>query len=137
MARYPIVYFRNFIFGVEDSLVSTVGLLSGIATGGVGREGILLTGVVLILVEAFSMAVGSFLTESSVEEYSHIEDRKSRPFWGGIVMFVSYLVAGFIPLTPHIFLRGTTAIYTSIIASLIALFILGLISGSLSHGGLI
>lgn len=24
-------YFRNFIFGVEDSLVSTVGLLSGVA----------------------------------------------------------------------------------------------------------
>ena len=52
-------YFRNFIFGVEDSLVSTVGLLSGVAIAGVPSRTILLTGVVLILVEAFSMAAGA------------------------------------------------------------------------------
>jgi VIT1/CCC1 family predicted Fe2+/Mn2+ transporter len=51
------IYLRNFIFGVEDSLVSTVGLLSGVAVAGVASRTILLTGVVLIFVEAFSMAV--------------------------------------------------------------------------------
>ena len=54
-------YLRAFVFGVEDSLASTVGLLSGIAIAGAGRETILMTGIVLIFVEAFSMAIGDFL----------------------------------------------------------------------------
>ena len=44
-------YLRAFVFGVEDSVASTVGLLSGIAIAGVARETILLTGAILILVE--------------------------------------------------------------------------------------
>ena len=37
------LYAKNFIFGVEDSLVSTVGLLSGIAIAGVPRGTIFLS----------------------------------------------------------------------------------------------
>ena len=66
-----VSYFRNFIFGVEDSLVSTVGLLSGIAIADVPGHTIFLTGVVLIFVEAFSMAAGTFLSEYSAEEDSN------------------------------------------------------------------
>ena len=68
-----VSYLRNFVFGVEDSLVSTVGLLSGIAIAGMNRESIFATGVVLIFVEAVSMAAGSFLAETSAETVtSHI-----------------------------------------------------------------
>ena len=62
-------YIRNFVFGVEDSLVSTVGLLSGVAIAGVEQKYIFITGLILIFVEAFSMAVGSFLSEESAEKY--------------------------------------------------------------------
>ena len=67
LADNRILYMRNLIFGAEDSLVSTVGLLSGIAIGGVPKSAIILTGIVLIFVEAFSMGVGSYLSEYSVE----------------------------------------------------------------------
>ena len=40
-------YLRSFIFGVEDSLVSTVGLLSGVAIANASRDTILLTGTVV------------------------------------------------------------------------------------------
>src|SRR3989338_4103836 len=52
ISQRTIVYIRNLIFGVEDSLVSTVDLLSGVAAAGVPRSVIFLTGVVLIFVEA-------------------------------------------------------------------------------------
>ena len=92
-------YFRNFVFGVEDSLVSTVGLLSGIAIAGVAQKTIFLTGIVLIFVEGFSMAAGSFLSEASAEEYSARQNVSPRhSALAGVVMFVSYFVAGFIPL---------------------------------------
>ena len=55
-----IIFVRNFIFGVEDSLVSTLGFLAGIAVAGIATRELVTSGIVLILVEAFSMGVGSF-----------------------------------------------------------------------------
>ncbi|MBI2278528.1 MAG: VIT1/CCC1 transporter family protein [Candidatus Brennerbacteria bacterium] len=127
---------RNFVFGVEDSVVSTVGLLSGIAAVGTPRQTIVLTGVVLIFVEAFSMAVGSFLAEHSAEEaVLHIRgrtaDRDSRR--AGAIMFVSYFVSGFVPLTPYFAWEGNVALFVSIGASLLALLGLALASAHVSR----
>src|SRR3989344_4483061 len=134
MAGHFPLYFRNFIFGVEDSLVSTVGLLAGIAIGGVSRGTIFFTCAGGIFVEGVSVAAGGFLVESSMEEYTHKKDKNERPIWGGLVMFVSYVLAGFIPLASYIFFADdSTALYMSALTSLGALFILGLIGGTLSH----
>lgn len=127
-------YFRNFIFGVEDSLVSTVGLLSGVAIAGVAHETILLTGIVLIFVEAFSMAAGSFLSETSAEEFAaKRHTANTRPASAGVVMFFSYFAAGFIPLFPYLVLGGDTAFFSSIFVSVLALFVLGAVSGIFSR----
>jgi VIT1/CCC1 family predicted Fe2+/Mn2+ transporter len=120
---------RNFIFGVEDSLVSTVGLLSGVAAANVERGTIFLTGVILIFVEALSMGVGSFLSEQSAAEYaSNDKTPQTKNIAGGLVMFFSYFAAGFIPLAPYILLAVSTAFWFSITFSLTALFLLGAIS---------
>jgi VIT1/CCC1 family predicted Fe2+/Mn2+ transporter len=122
-----LLYMRNFIFGAEDSLVSTVGLLSGIAVADVPRNTIFLTGVVLLFVEAFSMGVGSFLSEHATQESheeSTIATREST--LAALVMFFSYFFSGFIPLLPYRFLETSQAFPTSIIAALVTLFIVGL-----------
>src|SRR3989344_2041103 len=132
--RTSATYFRNFIFGVEDSLVSTVGLLSGVAIAGVERETILLTGIVLIFVEAFSMGAGSFLSEASAEEYSTQKSMiHNHSIFAGSIMFASYFLAGFIPLFPYIITEGGAALAFSISASALTLFFLGLASGILSR----
>lgn len=129
-----ISYFRNFIFGVEDSLVSTVGLLSGVAIAGMSREAIFVTGVILIFVEAISMAAGSFLSEASAESLEHRNDALSREsYMDGIVMFISYFCAGFIPLAPYVLFDVSVAFWSSIAASIGALFVLGVVSGKLSR----
>jgi VIT1/CCC1 family predicted Fe2+/Mn2+ transporter len=128
-----VSYFRNFIFGVEDSLVSTVGLLSGIAIAGVPKETIFLTGVVLIFVEAFSMAAGSFLSESSAEEYrSGVDTLKRSSLVAGAVMFFSYFISGFIPLMPYFVWPIDIALPYSILFSLIALLVLGAVGARIS-----
>lgn len=134
METSRIAYFRNFVFGVEDSLVSTVGLLSGVAIAGMAREDILLTGFVLIFVEAISMAAGSFLSESSAEELATRKDATStRSYVASFVMLVSYVVSGFVPLAPYAFLAPAVAFPVSIGLSLAALFLLGALSGALSR----
>jgi VIT1/CCC1 family predicted Fe2+/Mn2+ transporter len=126
------LYVRSFIFGVEDSLVSTVGLLSGIAVAGVERSVILLTGLVLIFVEAFSMGIGNLLSEHASQEFLR---RKELPWRGslagGTIMFLSYFFAGFIPLFPYIFIEAQTAFWVSIGLSLAALFVLGAVGAKI------
>jgi len=127
-------YLRSFVFGVEDSLASTVGLLSGVAIAGVAKETILLTGVVLILVEAFSMAMGDFLSEYSSETYIRQAETSSRhSFIAAFIMFFSYLLAGFIPLFPYFILASGSAVLLSITLSLFALFFLGVIGAKISN----
>lgn len=131
-------YIRNFIFGVEDSLVSTVGLVSGIAIADLDRATIFLAGMVLIVVEALSMGVGSALAESSTEEYVYKRGTSVKlPLIGGVIMFFSYFVAGFVPLTPYIFFPTATALPISIVASLFALFVLGAESARRFHANVI
>ncbi len=141
MIRSSGLYIRNIVFGVADSLVSTVGLLSGISASGSSPQVILLTGIVYAFVEAFSMAVGSFMSEQSAEEYAiKGEVANTQPFIAGTVMFVSFILASFIPIAPYMIFKPTVALLFSIIFSIIALFIVGLVSakivkvGTLKHG---
>ncbi len=132
------MYLRNFVFGVEDSLVSTVGLLSGIAIVGTPAKTIILTGVVLIFVEAFSMAVGSFLSERSSDEYIARATAATRPTAiAGAIMFASYFIAGFVPLLPYFFTDPKSAFTMSILFSLVALFVLGGVSARFSSSNVL
>jgi len=131
-------YLRNFAFGVEDGLVSTVGLLAGVAATDVTRTEVLTTGVILVIVEGFSMATGSFLSESEGETYEHgVGSSIRRPILDGVIMFGSYLLAGLLPLAPYIFLDIGVALYVSVIVSLIALAGLGAVSARISKVGLL
>jgi len=126
---------RNFIFGAEDSLVSTMGVLFGIASAGeFTQQQIFLAGLITIVVEATSMGAGSFLSESSAKE---IDGRtKMAPVADGIIMLFAYFFAGFIPLTPYLIFSVTTGKYISVIASLLSLFILGFLPTKRLRSGL-
>jgi VIT1/CCC1 family predicted Fe2+/Mn2+ transporter len=127
-----ILYVRNFIFGAEDSLVSTVGLLTGITSAGVSQKEIAISGVVLICVEAFSMSVGSFLSERTTEESSpDYKEQESNSLLAAIIMFFSYFICGLVPLLPYFIMDLNSAFLWSIIASLLALFILGFVSAKI------
>src|SRR3989344_8886668 len=123
------LFLRNLVFGVEDGLVSTVGLLSGIALAGVPRGTIFLTGVVLIFVEAFSMAAGSFLSEASVEEMDGGEDDTRGSVDAAVIMFAAYFVAGLVPLLPYLAFEVGRAFPLSIVSSVLALLLLRYWSG--------
>jgi len=126
-------FLRNFIFGVEDSLVSTVGFVSGVATSAVDRPTLLLSGVILVSVEAFSMAVGSFLSDESVRQVRlHGRATAGPSLVGGLVMFLSYIVTGFFVLAPYWLLPNGGALAWSVGVSLVALFLLGVFAARIA-----
>jgi len=122
-------YLRNFVFGVEDSIVSTVGLLSGVSFAGLTSRYIIASGIILILVEAISMGAGVFISEDSGNELKTI-DRPDNKIVDALIMFFSYLLVGIIPLSPYIFSENTiSAFYYSITFSLLSLFAVGVFKG--------
>lgn len=66
---------REIVFGLEDSLVSTLGAVTGIAAGTGNTFVVILSGVVLIFVEALSMSAGSYLSSKSARE---VLDKRQR-----------------------------------------------------------
>lgn len=128
------LYLRTIIFGINDSLVSTVGFLAGISVAGVPRSTIVLTGIIYALVEAFSMAMGDFLSEESAEEYiskSTVNDRSS--VIAAVLMFISCVLASLIPLVPYIIFTSGTALIVSICLSVLSLFIVGMVGARFSR----
>lgn len=59
---------RDLVFGLEDSFVSTMGTVSGVAVGSGDMRAVLLAGVVIVTVEALSMAAGSYLSSKAATE---------------------------------------------------------------------
>lgn len=59
---------RDVVFGLEDSLVSTLGTITGVAVGSHNPFYVVLTGVVLVFVEAISMTAGSYLSSKSAKD---------------------------------------------------------------------
>src|SRR5689334_1511262 len=69
---------RELVFGLEDGLVSTLGAVAGIAAGTEDGRIVVLSGLVLVSVEALSMAAGSYLSNKSHREMleKRIEDER-------------------------------------------------------------
>jgi VIT1/CCC1 family predicted Fe2+/Mn2+ transporter len=111
-----------------------VGFVSGIASASVDRSTVLLSGIVLIVVEAFSMGVGSALSERSADEVRlRRRARWAVPVRDASVMFASYLLTGTLVLAPYAFWPSSVAMPQSIIISLALLFLLGMFSARVAH----
>jgi VIT1/CCC1 family predicted Fe2+/Mn2+ transporter len=128
------VYVRTIIFGIADSLVSTVGLLAGIDASGVAHKTVILTGVIYAFVESLSMAVGSLLSEQAGEEFQRKSERISKtPIVASVFMFVSFLAASSIPILPYVFTEANSAFWVSIGLSLATLFVVGTVMAKISR----
>ncbi len=64
---------REVIFGLEDALVSTLGATTGIAIGTGNANIVILSGLVLIFVEALSMTAGSFLSSKAANQVETVK----------------------------------------------------------------
>ncbi|MFC1787612.1 VIT1/CCC1 transporter family protein [Patescibacteria group bacterium] len=125
---------REIVFGLEDGLVSTLGAVTGIAAGAGNTFIVILSGLVLIAVEASSMAAGSYLSSKSavaaeiVFKKAHKKSTvgiRVRPIRAAAVMGIFYFFGGFVPLSPYFFLPIKASYAPSIILTAVVLFLLG------------
>ncbi|MFA4845654.1 MAG: VIT1/CCC1 transporter family protein [Patescibacteria group bacterium] len=138
--RHEIVdSMREIVFGLEDSLVSTLGTITGIAVGTQSKYVVILAGLVLIASEATSMAAGSYLSTKRAREAGTLfhacpgletQEEPTRPIRAAIVMGVFYLLGGVVPLIWYFFLPVSQAVIPAIIVTALSLFAVGAFAAS-------
>lgn len=123
-------YFRSSVFGFQDALVSTTGIVVGISAGVSNKQFIILSALVAISVEALSMAAGQYLSEKSVHELPASHHRDSLLI-GTLLMFFSYVVGGLIPIVPIFFTDPPLTSFLSVSFAFVGLFLLGFLKAKL------
>jgi len=130
MKKIQKEYLQSAMFGFNDALVSTTGVIVGVAAGTGNKEIVILAGIVTILVEALSMGSGQYLSSRSAHQLEKSESFKM-PFISGVIMLLSYFVAGLVPLLSVIVFPIEYSLFVAIGASLSALLVLGYAKGRL------
>ena len=130
MKRINKEYLQSAMFGFNDALVSTTGVIVGVSTGVNDKSVIILAGVVTILVEALSMGSGQYLSLKSAHELDG-KNKFTVPIISGVVMAVAYLLAGLVPLMSIILSPNEHGRTVAIIAALACLTLLGYAKGKI------
>ncbi|MBI4438249.1 VIT1/CCC1 transporter family protein [Candidatus Uhrbacteria bacterium] len=141
--RHEIVdSMREIVFGLEDSLVSTLGTITGIAVGTNSRYIVILSGLVLIAAEATSMAAGSYLSTKRAREaetlfhesQGHGEPSEpTHPVRAAAVMGIFYLAGGVVPLVSYFFLPVSQALIPAVAVTALSLFAVGVWAASFTR----
>ena len=120
-------YLRSLMFGLQDGIVSTTGVVVGISIGVSNKEIVVLAALVAVTVEATSMAAGQYSSEKAVHQKSgkHTDSL----FIGALIMFVAYMLGGALPIIPTIVFDQSTARILAIVSAFTGLFIIGYIKG--------
>jgi vacuolar iron transporter family protein len=69
---------RDFVFGMEDGLVSNLGLVLGVYVGGGSQFAVILAGLASMFAGAFSMSAGSYLSSKSQREVYECEIKETQ-----------------------------------------------------------
>ena len=136
---------REIIFGLEDGIVSTLGVLVGIATGTNNKSLVILSGLVVIFVESLSMAAGTYLSNKSQQEIHLAEDKKfplkslfhrhkpGLPVKESAFMGVTYILGGLVALTSFLILPVGIGVISAVLTSFVFLFTIGFVKGNLAQ----
>lgn len=118
-------YLRSIIFGFQDSLVSTTGVIAGVAAGTNDKNLVILAAFVTITVEALSMGAGQYMSEKSVHQMDKTGKHTDSLTIGGLLMGTSYFLGGLVPVLPILIFALPSSATISIISALVGLFALG------------
>lgn len=120
-------YLKSIIFGFQDSLVSTTGVIAGVAAGTSNKEIVILAGIVTIAVESLSMGAGQYMSQKAAHQMEKEKVHGDNLIVGGGLMMGSYFLGGLVPLTPIILFDLPLSVTLSVIFALGGLFVLGYI----------
>ncbi len=124
-------YLRSLMFGLQDGIVSTTGVVVGISTGVSDKAIIVLAALVAVTVEASSMAAGQYSSEKAVHQLDKTGRHTDNLYIGALIMFFAYLIGGSFSIVPILAFDQPIARILAIVSAFVGLFIIGYIKGYL------
>ena len=133
-------FLRDAVFSASDGLVTTFAVVAGSAGASLGPMVVLALGFANLFADGFSMSSGTYLGVKSEIDYENAQGDtdvyEASPLKQAFVTFISFDIAGLIPLTPYI-LGLPNAFYYSLIMVVLSLFLVGAIKGKYTEKGII
>lgn len=123
---------RDAVFAANDGVITTFAVVMGATGASLSSKVILILGFANLLADGFSMASGIYLGAKSERDYKKLKKDKDWKYENSkaqaVVTFLSFVVAGLVPLVPFIF-KLNNVLMLSIVFVGIALFLIGVIRG--------
>ncbi len=124
-------YLRSLLFGLQDGIVSTTGVVIGISTGVSNKEIIVLAALVAVTVEASSMAASQYSSEKAVHQMDKSGRHTDSLYIGALIMFIAYLIGGAFSIVPILAFDQPIAKIFAVASAFTGLFIIGYLKGYL------
>ena len=119
---------RDAVFSANDGIITTFAVVAGSTGASLSSKVIIVLGFANLLADGISMGSGNYLGIKSEMEYQKVKDKTFKlehsPFRHGVVTFISFVLAGFLPLTPYVFGLKTT-FSLSVVTVALSLFLVG------------
>jgi len=117
-------FLKDIVFGIEDGLITPLGVVLGVATSGAPNSIVILAGLAATFSNAVSMAAGDFLsTEYQLEAYRRVR-AKQMAVQSASLMFIGTL-SGILVVAPFALLKGNAATLASLFIAILGLFVTG------------
>lgn len=124
-------YLRSLMFGLQDGIVSTTGVVVGVSFGVQDKSIIVLAALVAVMVEATSMAAGQYSSEKAVHQMDKSGKHTDSLLTGAAIMFFAYLMGGMFSIVPTLIFPQPEARYLAILSAFIGLFTIGYFKGKI------
>lgn len=111
---------RDAVFGANDGIVTTFAVVAGSQGARLSSEIVIILGLANLFADGVSMATGNFLGVQSEIAYQKENKEVSihadhTPLRHGVTTFLSFVVAGFLPLIPFLVNVPNRFIYSAIL----------------------
>ena len=125
---------KTLVFGGVDGIITIFNIISSVEGAKLNYKYIFILGMAALISDAISMGTGEYLSLKADIKYkinNNINTKKDRiPYRNGILMFISFIVFGFIPLLLYLlinkFFKKNNYIITYF-SVILALFTLGVV----------
>lgn len=128
-------YIRDIVLSANDGIVTTFAVVAGSLGASLSPAVVVILGMANLFADGLSMSTGAYLGIESEIEYEQKSGEKikvgNRPLINGIVSFLAFGSAGFIPLISYVFKFENSFLISAILVA-VALVLVGIFRGMVS-----
>jgi predicted membrane protein (TIGR00267 family) len=143
---------RDFVFGYNDGAITTIAVLTVLSSASIDSVIVILGALANIFGSSISLAFSDYistktqidifktfatskkLSKHEKDEAKDISSQFDKPIKIVTMTTGSFMLAGFVALTPFLFMSGVTALVGSMVLTLVSVFFLGMVRARYTHG---